>query len=69
MAADPADVLNVILRGIPVQHASGSMPSFAATLSNEQIADLTNYLRTSWGNAARPNTTAAMVQKIRSHTE
>jgi mono/diheme cytochrome c family protein len=47
VAADPADMLNVMVRGIPMQHARGAMPSFAGTLTNEQIASLANYLRTS----------------------
>jgi mono/diheme cytochrome c family protein len=58
VAADPADMLNVMLRGIPI--ARGSMPSFAGILNNEQIASIANYLRTSWGNTANPNATAAM---------
>ena len=41
------------------------MPAFAAQLSDAQVADLANYVRTGWGNAAAPNTTAAMVAKLR----
>ena len=41
------------------------MPSFAPQLSNQQIADIANYVRTSWGNPAAPNATAAMVDKLR----
>jgi hypothetical protein len=37
------------------------MPSFAGRLSDSQIADLANYLRTSWGNKAAANATASMV--------
>lgn len=66
IAASPADMLNVMLRGIPMQNARGSMPSFARSLDDQQIADLANYLRTSWGNTAQPNATAAMVEKVRS---
>jgi hypothetical protein len=33
------------------------MASFANTLSDEQIADVTNYVRTAWGNDAVPNAT------------
>jgi mono/diheme cytochrome c family protein len=66
LAADPADILNVMLRGIPVQHARGAMPSFARSLNNEQIASLANYLRTSLDNTAKPNVTTAMVEKLRS---
>jgi hypothetical protein len=37
------------------------MPSFAERLSDGPIADLANYLRTSWGNKAAANATASMV--------
>jgi len=30
----------------------GSMPAYAKDLSDQQIADVTNYIRNSWGNAA-----------------
>jgi mono/diheme cytochrome c family protein len=62
-------MLNVMVRGIPMQHARGAMPSFAGTLTNEQIASLANYLRTSWGNTASPNATAAMVEEVRSRAK
>ena len=41
------------------------MPSFASQLTDTQIADLANYVRTSWGNSAAPNATAATVAKLR----
>jgi mono/diheme cytochrome c family protein len=65
LAADPADVLKVVLGGIPAQGRYIPMPGFAAVLDDEQIAALSNYVRTSWGNAAAPNTTAAMVARLR----
>lgn len=65
VAPDPADILKVVLHGIPAQGKYVPMPAFAAQLSDAQVADLANYVRTSWGNAAAPNTTAAMVAKLR----
>ena len=44
------------------------MPAFASLLSDQQVADLANYVRTSWGNAAAPNTTAAMATRIRTQS-
>jgi len=41
------------------------MPGFAAQLSNQQIADLVNYVRTSWGNDAPANASVANIQKLR----
>lgn len=41
------------------------MPPFAGQLNDQDIADIANYVRTSWGNAAQPNATAAAVAKLR----
>ena len=43
---------------------SGSMPAYAKQLSDLQIADVTNYIRNSWGNAA-PLVTPEQVAKAR----
>ncbi len=65
LASDPADILKVVLGGVPAQGKYIPMPSFAAQLNDQQIADLSNYLRSSWGNQASANTSAAMVAKLR----
>jgi mono/diheme cytochrome c family protein len=41
------------------------MPSYAANLSNEEILEIANYVRTSWGNSAPPNATKSLVESIR----
>ena len=65
VAADPADILKVVLQGIPARNHRMRMPSFASRLSDAEIAALANYVRTSWGNMAAPNATAAAVGKLR----
>ncbi|HEX2528969.1 MAG TPA: cytochrome c [Geminicoccus sp.] len=60
-AAEPYNVMMAVLQGLPPGGAYGAMPSFAGRLSDQQVADLTNYVRTSWGNPAQPNATANMV--------
>jgi mono/diheme cytochrome c family protein len=60
-AAKPFDVLAVVLQGIPARADFPAMPSFAGSLNDSDVADLTNYLRTSFGNQAAPNATPAMV--------
>ena len=65
LASDPADILKVVLNGVPPQGKYIPMPAFASQLSDQQIADLSNYVRSSWGNSAAPNTSAAMVSKLR----
>lgn len=65
VASDPADIVNVVLGGLPAQGKYVPMPPFAGQLTDQDIADITNYIRTSWGNAAQPNATAAAVAKLR----
>ncbi len=65
LASDPADILKIILLGIPPQNGRIAMPSFAGGMSDQQIAALANYVRTSWGNTAVPNATSSMVAKLR----
>ena len=68
-SADPASALRIILDGAetvttPRTPNKGSMPAYARQWSDQQIADVTNYIRNSWGNAA-PAVTAAEVAKAR----
>jgi mono/diheme cytochrome c family protein len=66
IAPDPADILKVVLGGIPAQGKYVPMPGFAAQLTDAQIAALANYVRTSWGNSAAPNATPPAVAALRS---
>src|SRR5262245_62546811 len=43
-----------------------AMPSFAGALGDQDVADLANYVRASFGNKATPNTTPGMVAAWRS---
>ena len=68
-SADPASTLRITLDGAqtmttPRAPNTGSMPAYAKDLSDQQIADVTNYIRNSWGNAA-PLVTPAEVKKAR----
>ncbi|MBL8539668.1 MAG: cytochrome c, partial [Betaproteobacteria bacterium] len=65
IAPDPADIIKVILSGIPAQNNYVPMPSFATQLDDQQVAEVANYLRTSWGNKSAPNATASMVKTLR----
>ena len=42
----------------------GSMPAYAAKMSDREIADVTTFIRNAWGNAA-PAVTATQVAKAR----
>jgi mono/diheme cytochrome c family protein len=66
IAAKPFDILAVVLQGIPARGDLPAMPSFAGSLGDGDVADLTNYLRTSFGNSAAPNATPDLVAAWRS---
>jgi mono/diheme cytochrome c family protein len=68
-SADASSALRIILDGAetvttPRAPNKGSMPAYAAKMSDQEIADVTNYIRNSWGNAA-PLVTADEVAKAR----
>ena len=68
-SVDPTSTLRIILDGAqtvttPRAPNPGSMPAYAKQLSDQEIADVTNYIRNSWGNAA-PVVTPAQVKKAR----
>jgi mono/diheme cytochrome c family protein len=68
-STDPASTLRIILDGAqtvttPKAPNTGSMPGYAKELSDREIADVANYVRNSWGNAA-PLVTPAQVAKAR----
>ncbi len=64
-AADPNNVIQAMLNGIPAGGGYGAMPSFAATLDDAQIAAITNYVRTAWTPATGTAATPAMVASLR----
>ncbi|WP_298283090.1 cytochrome c [Acidocella sp.] len=63
-AAYPDNVIGATLAGLTPWTAI-PMPSFAAQLSDQNIADIANYVRTAWGNKGVPNATPDMVAKLR----
>src|SRR5882672_8234895 len=67
-SADPSSTLRIMLDGAqtvttPRAPNAGSMPAYAK-LSDQEIADVTTYIRNSWGNAA-PAVTPGQVAKAR----
>jgi mono/diheme cytochrome c family protein len=68
-SADSSSTLRIILDGAQTVTTlrapnTGSMPAYAEQLSDQQVADVANYIRNSWGNAA-PLVTPAQVAKAR----
>jgi mono/diheme cytochrome c family protein len=68
-AQEPDDVIRAIDGGLPAQNTYGPMPGFATVLTPQQIADVTNYVRTSWGNKAPATATASQASAIQPKTE
>src|SRR5208283_2674947 len=54
----PNDLVMAMLQGFGPHGTDGAMGSFAKTLTDEQIADIANYVRTAWNNHAEPNAVA-----------
>ncbi len=65
VAPDPNDIIKVVDGGIKARGGYIRMPSFKDQLTDEQVADIANYIRTNWGNSAAPNVTSVMVAKMR----
>jgi mono/diheme cytochrome c family protein len=65
VASDPANILKVVDGGITARGGYIPMPAFKDRLTDQQVADIANYIRTSWGNGAQPNVTPAMVANMR----
>lgn len=68
--ADPRSLIKIILEGstLPPSNRAPSavaMPGFADALSDSQVANIVNYMRTSWGNATPGNATANAVRRVR----
>ena len=63
--AEPYNLLMAVLGGIPSSGTYMSMPSFAGRLTDREIADVVDYVRSSWGNRAAPNATPKMVASWR----
>jgi len=65
LAADPNNILKVVDRGIRARNGFIAMPAFNTQLTDQQVSDIANYVRSSWGNTAAPNATPPMVAKLR----
>ncbi|MFC4278090.1 cytochrome c [Achromobacter aloeverae] len=68
-SADPTSLISIVLRGgeMPSTKAAPThygMPAFDDRLTNQDVADVLTFVRSSWGNKA-PAVTADQVAKIR----
>lgn len=63
-AKGPENVINAVVGGLAAQDSYAPMPGFATSLTPEQIADVANYVRTSWGNGAPASATPELVTQL-----
>jgi mono/diheme cytochrome c family protein len=73
MDPDPTSLINIILNGSIPLVVSGvpdlyKMPQFRRMLNDQQVADITTFIRAGWGNNAKA-VTAKDVATVRSATE
>lgn len=64
-ASGPENVISAVLGGLPGSGDYGPMPSFADALSDQQVVDVANYVRTAWGNPGTPDATLKLVASLR----
>jgi mono/diheme cytochrome c family protein len=63
-SVQPENIINAMLGGLRGTGTRGTMPGFANVLSDQDIADVANYVRAAWGNRAPTNATPAMVARL-----
>ena len=64
-ATMPNNVIGAVLSGLPPWKNGPAMPSFATSLSDNEIAAVANYVRTSWSNKGTANATPHDVMALR----
>jgi mono/diheme cytochrome c family protein len=64
-AERPNDIIDAILTGLQGTGNYGRMPSFAGAFTDQQIADIVNYVRSSWVNKSPTDATPALVASLR----
>jgi mono/diheme cytochrome c family protein len=68
-AREPANVIMAVLSGFEPEGLWRGMASFAKVLSDQQVADVTNYVRTAWGNDGEPNASPWTIGNLRAMAE
>jgi mono/diheme cytochrome c family protein len=68
VAPDPANVVRATVGGLAGHFGRFPMSSQLNGVTAQQLADIINYVRTSWGNDAPPNVTPAMIFAMQAKT-
>jgi mono/diheme cytochrome c family protein len=68
-AGGPETVIRVILGGIDAQTTYSAMPAIGVRMTDQEVADATNYVRASWGNNAPAHAGPGLVGTLRKNTQ
>jgi mono/diheme cytochrome c family protein len=68
-AGGPETVIRVILGGIDAQTTYSAMPAVGVRMTDQEVADATNYVRAAWGNGAPANAGPGLVGTLRKNTQ
>ena len=68
-AFGPQSVLRVVLGGLEARGPYAMMPGVGSAMSNQEISDVTNYIRQAWSNRAPANSTAFLAYYLRGDTK
>ncbi len=68
-AKGPQNVISVILGGLEAKQSYAPMIAIGAGMTDQEVADVTNYVRQTWGNDAPATAQAGMVANIRKKTD
>ncbi|MFO1148112.1 MAG: cytochrome c [Alsobacter sp.] len=68
VAPDPANLVRATVGGLPAHFGRAAMASQLNGVTAQQLADILNYVRTSWGNKASPDVTPAMLMSMQAQT-
>ena len=68
VAPDPTNVVRATVGGLPGHFGRVPMPSQLNGVTAAQLANIINYVRTSWGNTATPSVTPQMVFAMQAKT-
>ncbi len=68
LAKGPEDVIRVVLGGLPATANYAPMPAIGSGMTDQQIAEVVNYVRTAWTNRAPDNALPGGVGDLRKKT-
>lgn len=64
-AEGPENVIRVVLGGLTAKDKLAPMPALGQTMSNQEIADVVNYVRSTWGNHASADIGPGAIDELR----